>query len=123
MSSDFHPYFARKGDVISEERFTMGTESSILEFPVAWELDDFPYFQFLNKPIFQGLRLTEDVFSLWKAEFDCAHEESGLFTLTCHPEIIGRGPRVKMLDRLVEHMKSKDGVKFMTLADAVNEYK
>jgi peptidoglycan-N-acetylglucosamine deacetylase len=123
MSSDFHPYYARKGDAISEERFTMGTESAILEFPVAWELDDFPYFQFLNKPIFQGLRLTEDVFSLWKAEFDCAHEEGGLFTLTCHPEIIGRGPRVKMLDRLVEHMKSQDGVRFMTLGEAVDEYK
>ncbi|REE18154.1 polysaccharide deacetylase [Paraburkholderia sp. BL27I4N3] len=118
MASDFHPFRARKGDAMGEERFAFGTESSILEFPVAWELDDFPYFQFMSRPVFQGLRLTDDVYSLWAAEFDCAHEEDGLFTLTCHPEIIGRGPRVKMLEKLIRHMQSQGGVTFSTMAEA-----
>ncbi|WP_028216691.1 polysaccharide deacetylase family protein [Paraburkholderia oxyphila] len=123
MSQDFHPFFARQGDVMTEERLSFGKESSILEFPVAWELDDYPYFHFASRPINQGLRLTEDVRSLWQAEFDAAHEEGGVFTLTCHPEIIGRAPRVKMLEELIQHMRSQDGVKFATMADACKSLK
>jgi peptidoglycan/xylan/chitin deacetylase (PgdA/CDA1 family) len=118
MSQDFRTFFARKGDVVTDDLMTFGTESSILEFPVAWELDDYPYFHFAARPINQGLRLTEDVRTLWQAEFDAAHEENGVFTLTCHPEIIGRAPRVKMLESLIEHMRSQDGVRFATMADA-----
>ncbi|MBC8751684.1 MULTISPECIES: polysaccharide deacetylase family protein [Paraburkholderia] len=121
MAGDFKPFFARKGDVMSAEMFQFGTDSDVLEFPVAWELDDFPYFQFVTKPINQGLRLTEDVLSLWKGEFDTANEEEGVFTLTNHPEIIGRGPRVKMLEQLIAYMQSKSDVKFMTMGEAALE--
>jgi peptidoglycan/xylan/chitin deacetylase (PgdA/CDA1 family) len=118
MAGDFHPFRARTGDRMAEDKFTFGVDSSVIEFPVAWELDDYPYFQFVTKPINQGLRLTDDVFALWKAEFDAAHEEGGVFTLTCHPEIIGRAPRVKMLEKLIEHMKAQQGVQFLTMAEA-----
>ncbi|QGZ56399.1 polysaccharide deacetylase family protein [Paraburkholderia acidiphila] len=123
MASDFHPYRARKRDELNEDGFVTGTESSIVEFPVAWELDDFPYFQFLSRPINPALRDVDDVYKAWKAEFDCAHEEGGVFTLTCHPEIIGRGPRVKMLEKLIEHMQAQEGVTFATMGDAVKAYR
>jgi hypothetical protein len=59
------------------------------------------------------------VYHVWKEEFDYCHREvkDGLFTLTMHPEIIGRGPRIQMLARLVEYMRSNTGVRFATLAD------
>ncbi|ACC73952.1 polysaccharide deacetylase [Paraburkholderia phymatum] len=123
MANDFRPYFARKGDVMTEDRLTFGSDSSIVEFPVAWELDDYPYFHWSARPINPGLRSTEDVFSVWKAEFDAAHAEDGVFTLTCHPEISGRAPRVAMLERLIEHMRAQPGVRFATMDEAARQFK
>jgi len=123
MANDFQPYFARTGDVMTEDKLAFGNPSSIVEFPVAWELDDYPYFHWSSRPYNSGLRSTEDVFAAWKGEFDTAHAEGGVFTLTCHPEIIGRGPRVAMLERLLEHMRAQDGVKFLTMEDAAKQFK
>ncbi|QEX25237.1 hypothetical protein FRZ61_51840 [Hypericibacter adhaerens] len=117
MADDFRPYRPRRGDVVTETGFTPGKECGLIEFPVAWELDDYPYFQFMVKPINQGLRDPAEVGTIWRAEFDYCHAqvEDGVFNLTNHPEIIGRGPRITMLDRLVAHMKAQAGVRFSTL--------
>lgn len=118
MSDDFRPFRARRGDQVDELGFVPGEESNILEFPVAWELDDYPYFHFAPKPNNQGLRKVDDVYQAWASEFDYCHREvaNGVFTLTCHPEIIGRGPRIDMLGRLIEHIRDS-GADFSTLRD------
>jgi peptidoglycan/xylan/chitin deacetylase (PgdA/CDA1 family) len=118
MGDDFRPYRARRGDVVSEDGFVPGPESRIIEFPVAWELDDYPYFHFAARPINQGLRSPEEVEAIWRAEFDWCRSEraDGVFTLTTHPEIIGRGPRIAMLGRLIGHMAAAPGVSFATLS-------
>jgi peptidoglycan-N-acetylglucosamine deacetylase len=123
MANDFQPYFARTGDVMTDDTLVFGKSSSVVEFPVAWELDDYPYFHWSSRPYNSGLRSTEDVFASWKSEFDTAHQENGVFTLTCHPEIIGRGPRVAMLEHLIEHMRAQDGVRFLTMEDAAKQFK
>jgi peptidoglycan/xylan/chitin deacetylase (PgdA/CDA1 family) len=123
MANDFQPYFARRGDVMSDDKVTFGVDSSIVELPVAWELDDYPYFHWSARPYNAGLRATDDVFEAWKGEFDTAYAEDGFFTLTCHPEIIGRGPRVAMLERLIEHMRARSGVKFVTMEEAAKQFK
>jgi len=35
------------------------------------------------------------------------HEESGFFTLTIHPQVIGRGHRMALLERLSEHVAQR----------------
>jgi peptidoglycan/xylan/chitin deacetylase (PgdA/CDA1 family) len=119
MADDFRPYRPRRADLVNESGFTPGPVCNLIEFPVAWELDDYPYFQFMAKPINQGLRDPAEVGAIWRGEFDFCRTDvrDGLFTLTCHPEIIGRGPRIAMLDRLITHMKSHKNVRFATLGD------
>jgi hypothetical protein len=46
-----------------------------------------------------------------------------VFTLTCHPEIIGRGPRIQMLEQLIRYMQSVENVEFSTMISAVPELK
>jgi peptidoglycan/xylan/chitin deacetylase (PgdA/CDA1 family) len=124
MADDFRPYFARMGDKVDEEDFIRGAVTSLVEIPVAWELDDFPYFTHLSRPIYQGLRNPDDVLNCWKSEFDfCnAHVTDGVFTLTLHPQIIGRGPRILMLEKLISHMKQQTGARFQTLEEVAAQF-
>ena len=112
------PYAAYRLRAVVENttEWTPGPESGIWEIPVAWELDDFPHF-FLKPPYFVPARSVDDVGAQWRAEFDYAHAHvpGGVFTLTMHPQVIGRGPRMAMLDDLVAHMRAAGDVSFSTL--------
>jgi hypothetical protein len=96
------------------EVVTAGTPTGMVQLPVEWILDDAPYF---NMDRFSGIRPTmnqDEVFAIWRGEFDVAYEEGGMFILTMHPHITGHRARAAMLERLIVHMKSKPGVWFAT---------
>lgn len=121
MADDFRVFMPRVGDRVADDGTVIfGDPCALIEFPVAWELDDFPYFQFVGRPPLLGLRSAAEVGAIWQAEFDyCASSvTSGVFTLTMHPEVIGRGPRIEMLDSLIRHMKRRTGVAFARMDDA-----
>jgi peptidoglycan/xylan/chitin deacetylase (PgdA/CDA1 family) len=124
MASDFMPYLARSGDLADEHVFRRGSTTALVEIPVAWELDDFPYFNFTNRPLFGGLRSPDDVFNCWMGEFDYCHGQvqDGVFTLTMHPQIIGRGPRIQMLGHLIDQIQAQPGVRFRTVLDAARHH-
>lgn len=120
FGSDYHPHRARLGDRIEDGRWIPGRPSEIWEFPIAWELDDVPYFM-VHPPAFAGVTDPETVGRIWQGELDymSANEPSGHFTLTMHPQVIGRGPRVLMLERLIEHSRALE-CEFTTFADALH---
>jgi peptidoglycan/xylan/chitin deacetylase (PgdA/CDA1 family) len=91
-----------------------GQPTGIVELPVEWILDDFPYFWMDRGSTVRPTMTPDEVFSIWKAEFDGAYAERGVFILTMHPHIIGHRARIAMLDRLVTYMKSRPGVWFAT---------
>ena len=104
MMADDRPY-----ELIAE-----GKPTGLVELPVEWILDDWPFFQISWAFGHVSLRNAEDVFSIWKDEFDVAYEEGTLYILTMHPQVIGHRYRLKMLERLITYMKSKPGVWFAT---------
>ena len=113
MMADDDPYL-----LISE-----GKDSGLVELPVEWILDDWPYFQ-LNWPWHHvGLRTADEVFSIWSQEFDGAYAEGGTFTLVMHPQVIGHRYRIQMLERLIEYIKKKPGVWFATHEQVVRYVK
>ncbi len=91
-----------------------GKETSLVELPVEWILDDWPYFQLAWSANLHGLRNPDDVYAIWKSEFDEAYKEGGTFILTMHPQVIGHRHRMAMLRRLVTYMKGREGVWFAT---------
>jgi len=94
-----------------------GQPTGIVELPPEWIRDDAVYWNFVR---FSGLRPytpPSAVLEIFKAEFDSAWDERGLFLLTLHPHISGHRSRMPVLERLVEHMKSRGECWFATHAD------
>ena len=99
------------------ELMSDGEATGVVELPPEWIRDDAVYF---NMQRFSGLRpytppsAVEEIF---RAEFDGAYIEGGLFLLTMHPHIIGHRSRMPLLERLVRYMKSTNSVWFATHAE------
>ncbi|EFH10100.1 polysaccharide deacetylase [Pseudoroseomonas cervicalis ATCC 49957] len=99
------------------ELLDQGEPTGIVELPPEWIRDDAVYFNMLR---FSGLRpytppsAVEEIF---RAEFDGAYAEGGTFLLTMHPHIIGHRSRIALLDRLLEHIRSHQGIWFCTHAE------
>jgi peptidoglycan/xylan/chitin deacetylase (PgdA/CDA1 family) len=91
-----------------------GEPTGMIELPPEWIRDDSVYFG-MNQA--SGLRphtAPETVEAIFRAEFDGAWAEGGLFLLTLHPHIIGHRSRIPMLARLIQHMKQHGPVWFAT---------
>jgi peptidoglycan/xylan/chitin deacetylase (PgdA/CDA1 family) len=91
-----------------------GQPSGIVELPVEWILDDYPYFGMDRFATVRPHSAPGHVYEIWAAEFDRARAERGLFVLTMHPHVIGHRSRITMLEKLVEHMRARPGVWFAT---------
>ncbi|MGD9347268.1 MAG: polysaccharide deacetylase [Candidatus Aminicenantes bacterium] len=94
-----------------------GKPTGVVELPVEWLLDDYPYFGFSRYSSVRPHIKPMDVFDIWAAEFEKAYEEGTLFVLTMHPKYIGHRSRIAMLEALINHMKKRKGVWFATHED------
>ena len=88
-----------------------GKPSDVVELPIERILDDFPYF---GGNADGSNPAPAAVLEVFQSEFDVAYDEGGLYVLTMHPHIMGHRSRVALLERLIQHMRSKPGVWFAT---------
>ena len=94
-----------------------GEPTGVVELPVEWIRDDYPYWAMDR---FGGLRphtSPSGVLEVFRREFDGAYAEGGLFLLTMHPHIIGHRSRIQVLEELIRHIRAHAGVWFATHAD------
>jgi len=83
----------------------------LVELPTAWCNNDWPFFGFSAvPPVGNGIWSQEDVFEVWKEEFEGAWEEGGFFNLMGHPQVVGRPSRMRMVSRLLELILGKGDV-------------
>ena len=126
MGHDHMPYFARLGDRPTvDEPFQFGSETSLIEMPISWSLDDFPHFEFVRfkDHALPGLMNAQAVLDNWLEDFRFMQDETdwGILTFTCHPFVIGRGHRMRMLDRLIASVRELGGV-FLSMEQAAAEF-
>jgi peptidoglycan/xylan/chitin deacetylase (PgdA/CDA1 family) len=91
-----------------------GKATGLVELPIEWILDDYPYF---SGNASGSLPSPEAVFQIYKDEFDVAYDERTMVIITLHPHVAGHRSRLAQLDRLITYMKSKPGVWFATLEE------
>jgi peptidoglycan/xylan/chitin deacetylase (PgdA/CDA1 family) len=94
------------------ELLANGEPTGLVEVPIDWILDDYPYF---GANASGSMPSPEAVFQIYKDEFDVAFDERTMVVLTTHPHVVGHRSRIRHLDRLITYMKSKPGVWFATV--------
>jgi peptidoglycan/xylan/chitin deacetylase (PgdA/CDA1 family) len=127
-ADDYHCYFARQGDVLHRDRgYEFGRETDIVEIPVSWSWDDFPQFEFVSFPTFTANALANPskVFEIWAQDVDFMVERvpDGVFDLTCHPQVIGRGHRIMLLERFIEHCRQYPSLRFARMAEVAEAFR
>jgi peptidoglycan-N-acetylglucosamine deacetylase len=106
MTDDYRPFHPRIGDRVSRgEPLVRGRESRVWELPLSFELDDWVHFQFNFEPYRKGGAPPSAVLEIWQAEFDWmdGNVDGGILTVCMHPQVIGRGHRMAMLEDFVGH--------------------
>jgi peptidoglycan/xylan/chitin deacetylase (PgdA/CDA1 family) len=104
LMADDRPYWEASG------------AAPLLELPGHWSLCDWPYFGFT--PYHGGLLADPAaVERIWLDEFESARAEHRVVTYTMHPEAIGRGYLIRMLDRVITGMRDRGRPWFATHAE------
>jgi peptidoglycan-N-acetylglucosamine deacetylase len=120
MADDFRPYHPRLGDQVTQQSpLVKGKEARVWELPMCFEFDDWVHFQFNFNPYRNGTSAPSKVLEIWTADFDWMHEHvnGGILTIAMHPQVIGRGHRVAMLEKFVAHCLNRGDVKFERMCD------
>ncbi len=106
MRGDDRPYFLE----------LEGEQTSLVEIPAHWELDDFPYFIYSFDPPFprgqSRIASYEDVFGIWTSEFDGYYKYGLCYVPMFHPQCIGSPGRIHLLERLLRYITDHPGVWF-----------
>ncbi len=90
----------------------------LTEIPVQWLVDDAIYFRYFGGGRDTGPPVNPmQVLESWITEFDAIADYRGLFMITVHPWMSGRGQRITMLRRLFSHIRNTDGIWWTTAAE------
>ena len=127
MGADYIPYRARQGDVAELGRpYKFGKETTLIEIPISWSLDDYPHFEFVRTPqtVLPGLQSARTVMENWLDEFLYMKKtiDWGVLTYTMHPYVIGRGYRMLALEGFIARL-AQEGVVFLPMEEAAAEAK
>jgi peptidoglycan-N-acetylglucosamine deacetylase len=116
MIRDMHLLYdsSMMGDDEPYELMENGEPTGIVELPVEWIKDDYPYFGMDRLSTVRPYTAPSLVEEIWRREFDGAYAEGGLFLLTMHPHIIGHRSRMSVLEELIQHMRCRAGIWFAT---------
>lgn len=120
MADDFRPYHPRLGDQVSQqEPLVQGQAARLWELPMCFEFDDWVHFQYNFTPYRNGTSAPSKVLEIWSADFDWMHQhvDGGILTVAMHPQVIGRGHRMAMLEQFIEHCRARGDVVFRTLGE------
>lgn len=136
MHNDFTPYFVRVGDSWSKIDYSLeakdwmkplirGAETSLVEIPANWYLDDLPPMMFIKKsPNSFGFVSPHDIGQMWIDQFDWVYREMdyAVFSMTIHPDVSGRPQVLLMHEKIIEHINKHEGVRWVTFNEIADDF-
>ena len=97
-----------------------GEPTGVVELPVEWIRDDYPYWAMDRFGVLRPTTSPSGVLEVFRREFDGAYAEGGLFLLTMHPHITGHRSRIGVLEELIRHIRSHRDIWFATHAEVAS---
>jgi len=99
--------------------------TSLVEVPSAWELTDSGHFMMVPSAGLPGGKAPSHVEEIWREDFDGMYEEGEdiCFVLTMHPQIIGRPHRMRMLERMIQHITRHENVWIAQMGDIADDFR
>lgn len=98
----------------------------MVELPFVWILTDFSQFEFhIGPPNYRALLLNaRHVEEVWRDEIDdlIKRDPGGFLMFALHPQVIGRGSRLAMLERVIEYALERK-CRFATAAEIADEFR
>jgi peptidoglycan/xylan/chitin deacetylase (PgdA/CDA1 family) len=111
LMGDDAPYFVDAGG------------KRLVEVPVHWELDDAPYYNYWPAlGIVNTMASPQQVYDIWSAGFEGMYHYGRSFMLTMHPYVSGRPGRLRMVERLIQYIRTFPGVEFMRVRDVAEQF-
>lgn len=134
---DFTPFYARVGDTWTKIDYSQSAATwmkpvqrgeiiDLVEIGANWYLTDLPPLMFVKKSANSGGWVNpRDVGEWWTDQFDWVYREQdyGVFCFTVHPDVSGRPQVQLMLEKLIDHINSHEGVSWMTMAEATDDFR
>lgn len=121
---EYTPRWARAGYSVGEDgRISPGRELDLVEIPVTQSLSDACHFEIgAGAAALPDPRRLEQV---WRDEFEYLYEREpgGYLMLMLHPESIGYGARMLMLERFLRSCAEQPGVRFVTAQTLAEEFR
>jgi peptidoglycan/xylan/chitin deacetylase (PgdA/CDA1 family) len=135
--NDFAPFYARVGDSWTKIDYSKeasewmkplvrGEEIDLVEIGANWYVDDLPPMMFIKgSPNSHGFVNPRDIEDMWREQFDWVYQEMdyAVFPMTIHPDVSGRPQVLMMLDRLIRHISEHDGVSWVTMEEAADDFR
>ena len=137
MHRDFEPYYVRVGDSWTPIDYSAGSahdwmkplvrgrETDLVEIPANWYLDDLPPMMFIKtSPNSHGFVNPRHLEEMWRDQFDWVYREQdyGVVTFTIHPDVSGRPQVLLMLERLIAHINSHEGIRWATFDEIADDF-
>lgn len=137
MENDHSPYYLRRDDSWTKIDYSQpaetwmtpwkaGTETDLIEIPCSWYLDDAPPVMFVKKfPNSHGWVSPRSIGQMWTDQFDWVYRncDYGIYNACLHPDASGHPQMLMMLERLIDHMRCHEGVRFVTLKQICDEFR
>ncbi|MSO74791.1 MAG: polysaccharide deacetylase [Alphaproteobacteria bacterium] len=137
MEDDHSPYYLRRDDSWIKIDYSKpaetwmkpwkaGSPTKLVEIPCSWYLDDAPPVMFVKKfPNSHGWVSPRHLGDMWQDQFDWVYRnyDWGIFNMCLHPDASGHPQMLMMLERLLDHMRHHDGIRFVTLKQISDEFK
>jgi peptidoglycan/xylan/chitin deacetylase (PgdA/CDA1 family) len=137
MENDHSPYYLRRDDSWTKIDYSQpaetwmkpwqaGTDTDLIEIPCSWYLDDAPPVMFVKKfPNSHGWVSPRSIGQMWTDQFDWVYRncDYGIYNACLHPDASGHPQMLMMLERLIDHMRCHEGVRFMTLKQICDEFR
>jgi peptidoglycan/xylan/chitin deacetylase (PgdA/CDA1 family) len=135
--NDFTPFYARVGDSWTNIDYSKtaqewmkplvrGREVDLVEFCGNWYVDDLPPMMFIKQSAnSHGFVSPRDIEQLWRDQFDWVYREMdyAVFPVTLHPDVSGRPQVLLMLERLIDYWRGHEGVRFITMEEAAEDFR